>query len=141
MRFASKFVLVLLSLATCIPALAQNGDKSGVFKLEHDTRWNNVVIPAGAYSIAVYSESHNVSVLRPENRHQSAVFVAPVSLDYAAACANSTVSLVQVAGEWRAQSVCFADTGLTLHFSVPHSNGGLVASASAPKTLAAGGSH
>jgi hypothetical protein len=142
MRFAKKFVPVVLALATCIPAIAQNGDKTGVFNLQHDTRWNNVVIPAGAYSISVYASSHSVSVLRPENTRQSAVFVVPVSLDYGAGCASSTVSLANVAGEWRAQSVCFADTGLTLYFAVPRSSGGMVASTSAPKTLiAAGGSH
>ena len=139
MRFARNFVLVLLALATCIPAMAQ--ERAGVFTLPHDTRWNNVAIPAGAYSISVYANSHNVSVLRPQNTRQSAVFVVPVSLDYGAGCASSTVSLAKEAGEWRAQSVCFADSGLTLYFAGPRSNGSMVASAAATKALAAAGSH
>ena len=139
MRFASKFVLVLLALATCVPALAQ--EKSGVFTLSHDTKWNNVVIPAGAYSISVYENSNSMSVLRPENPHQSAVFVAPVALDYETACASSTVSLVHEVSGWRAESVCFADSGLTLYFAGPRSNGSMVASAAATKALAAAGSH
>ena len=139
MRFARNFVLVLLALATCIPAMAQ--EKAGVFTLPHDTRWNNVTIPAGAYSISVYATSHNLSLLRPENTRQTAVFVVPVSLDYGAGCASSTVSLVKEAGEWRAQSVCFAESGFTLYFAGPRSSSGMVASASATKALAAAGSH
>jgi len=139
MRFAKKLVLVLLALAACVPAMAQ--ERAGVFTLPQETRWNNVVIPAGSYSISVYADSHNVSMLRPENPHQSAVFVSPVSLEYGSGCASSTVSLLKEAGRWRAQSVCFADSGLTLHFSVPRSSSGMVASASATKTLAAAGSH
>ncbi len=138
MRFATKILFASLALAMSVPAVAQ--EKSGVFTLTHDTRWNNTVIPAGSYSISVYAGNHSVSMLRPENPHQSAVFVAPVSLDYGKTCANSTVSLVSAAGEWRAQSVCFADTGLTLYFAAARGGGRMVASA-ATKTLSAAGSQ
>ena len=134
MRFASKFLFAVLTLATCLPAAAQT--KAGTFTLPHETKWNNVTVPAGDYSISIYSEHNEISMLRPASGHQSAVFLVPVSHDYDSSCANSTISFAKAAGEWHAQSVCFADSGLTLYFAKPARTGGLVASITKP--IAAG---
>jgi hypothetical protein len=138
MRFANKFLLAVLTLATCLPAAAQ--EKAGTFTLPYTTRWNNVVIPAGDYSISIYSENHEISMLRPASGKQSAVFLVPMAHEYSASCANSRLLMSKVGEEWSVRSVCFADTGLTLYFAAPSGSASMVAAAPA-KTLAAAGSH
>lgn len=138
MRFASKFVFAVLTLATCLPAAARQ--KAGTFKLPYETRWNNAVVPAGEYSISVYSENNAISMLRPVSGKQSAVFLVPVAHEYTAACNSSTLVLRKVGQEWSARSVCLAETGMTLYFAAPASRAGMVASASA-KPMAAAGSQ
>jgi hypothetical protein len=138
MRFANKFLFVVLMLATCLPAAAQK--KAGTFTLPHETKWNNVTIPAGEYSISIYSENNEISMLRPEGGKQSAVFLVPVAHEYTDSCATSTVSMSKVRDEWSVRSVCLADRGLTLYFGSRSNNARMVASAPA-KTMAAAGSH
>ena len=129
MRFASKILFLVFSLAAWLPAAAQT--KAGTFTLSHETRWNNVSIPAGEYSIAIFSENSQIAMLRPASGNHSSVFLVPVAHDYNS-CASSTISLVNNAGEWSAQSVCFADSGLTLYFARKAPVTGLMASISKP---------
>ena len=138
MRFASKFLLAVLTLATCLPAVAQK--KAGTFTLPYATKWNHVVIPAGDYSISIYSENNEISMLRPANSKQSAVFLVPVAHGYSGGCAHSTLLMSKEMDEWNVRSVCFADTGLTLYFAAPSSRPSMVASAPA-RTMAAAASH
>jgi hypothetical protein len=139
MRFASKFLLLaVLTLATCLPAAAQR--KAGSFTLPYTTKWNNVVIPAGEYSISIYSENNEISMLRPASGKQSAVFLVPVAHEYSGSCVSSTLLMSKVQEEWSVRSVCFADTGLTLYFASPSSSESMVASVPA-RTLAAAGPH
>ena len=136
MRFAKNFLVVLFALACSLPAAAQA--KAGTFTLAHETKWNNVVIPAGEYTISVYSDSHLISSIRDESGKRS-IFVVPVAHDYGTRCTNSTVSLEKVGAGWTARSVCFAETGLTLYFAVPSQAGEMVASAGLKSS--ATGSH
>ena len=127
MRFARSLFFAALTLATCLPAAAQR--KAGTFNMPYETKWNNVTIPAGEYTISIYSEGQQIAMLRPVDSHQSAVFVVPVSHDYNNNCATSTVLFTRKNGERRATSACFADSGLTIYFAAPAST--LVASAAA----------
>lgn len=138
MRFANRFLVAVLMLATCLPVAAQK--KAGTFTLPYETKWNNVTIPAGEYSISIYSENNEISMLRPESGRQSAVFLVPLAHEYTESCANSTVSMSKVRDEWSVRSVCLADRGLTLYFGSRSSNASVVASGPV-KTMAAAGSH
>jgi hypothetical protein len=119
MRFARELFFAVLTVATCLPASAQR--KAGTFTLPYETKWNNVTIPAGEYTISIYSESQQIAMLRPVSSRQSAVFLVPVSHDYNDDCASSTVHFAKKNGEWNATSACFADSGLTIYFAAPRS--------------------
>lgn len=129
MRFASRFLFAVMTLATCLPASAQQ--KAGTFMLPYATRWNHVLVPAGEYSISIYSESQEISMLESVRGKQSALFLVPLSHDYGATCASSTLSMARAGHEWKVQSICFADTGLKLYFTTPPSRGRVLSSATA----------
>jgi hypothetical protein len=52
-------LLVIVTLATCAFAAAANAQPSyaGKFKLPHEVRWGDVVLPAGSYSVLMNSPS------------------------------------------------------------------------------------
>jgi hypothetical protein len=132
MRFARNLMFAILTIATCLPASAQK--KAGSFTLPYETKWNKVAVPAGEYSISIYSQSHQIAMLRAVSGHQSAIFLVPVAHDYNDACSESTIRFTKVNGEWNASSACFAESGLTVFFAQPANT--MVAS-----TKTAAGSH
>ena len=129
MRLARSFKLLLLAtlLAAGLSAAAQ---EVGTFTLAHATRWGNVEVPAGQYSISL-SNPARVATLRPTNPSGTAVFVLPRAWDYRATCKAGTLNLVAGPGGYRAESLCLPEVGLVLYFSSPQSVPAVLAKAAA----------
>jgi len=123
-RFACTGVFILGSFTLmCVPAFSQNA--RGVFKLNHEVRWQNEVVPAGEYRYSVELRgSSQMLTLRDANGEGSAIMVLVNDADSTAPATAATgekgrLILTSQSGRRYVSSMEVPSIGVTLHFSVP----------------------
>ena len=103
------------------PNLASAEEPSrGQFKLAHDIRWENAVIPAGAYSFSYDPDSISpvLTITKMDGRRASFMLMVPAKDESAPNDSNALVLENTPAGSY-VSALKLAESGVTLHFWVP----------------------
>jgi hypothetical protein len=138
MNSVKKLALALLVvLAATFTANAQ--DTRAKFTLTHEVRWENATLPAGNYTISVYSGTVPRAFVTAEDRKGPSIIAVPTVADYSSSCKSSSVNLVKDGTVWDVSSVCFNESGLALYFGVAASKTTLASLS--PQVGSAAGSH
>ena len=136
MKFTKKMSL-MLSLGAAMALSAHAQDAHAKFKLPHDARLGNAVLPAGEYTMRLSMEGNVKAYIVPEGKG-STMIVLPVSTDEYASCSASSVSMQHTGSAWSVRSVCFADSQIALYFAMPAEKEALAKAAPAPVAVAEG---
>ena len=136
MKFAKKLSL-MLSITTALALSAHAQDAQAKFKLPHDARLGNAVLPAGEYTMRLSLRGNATAYIVPEGKG-STMIVLPVSTDEYASCSASSVSLQRNGTAWSVRSICFAESQTALYFAMPAEKEALATAAPAPVAVAEG---
>ena len=138
MKFANvKKMSLVLSLGAALALSAHAQDAQAKFKLPHDARLGQTVLPAGEYTVTLSMVGSTRAYIVPEGKG-SAMFVLPVSTDEYASCSSSSVSMHRSGSAWSVRSICFAEPGIALYFAMPAEKDALASVAPAPVAVAEG---
>jgi hypothetical protein len=116
MTFAKKMTLVLGLVATSFLASSAQ-EVNARFTLKHPTSFAGKLLPAGAYRLQTVNRGTLFAVIMSMDDNNEGMMVVPKSRDYTTGCGKSSLRIMSQNGEWSAESVCFADSALTLYFS------------------------
>ena len=136
MKLAKKLSL-MLSLTAAMTLSAHAQDAQAKFKLPHDARLGNAVLPAGEYTMRLSLEGNAKAYIVPAGKG-STMIVLPVSTDEYASCSASSVSMQRSGAAWNVRSICFAEPQIALFFAMPAEKEALATAAPAPVAVAEG---
>ena len=112
MRFASgswkKFLFVVISGVSLLPASAVAEDARGKFTLARDVRWGAVVLPPGDYSYTVEHHAAGMITVRSLSGGPSVIVLAS-SVSMADSTATPRIMLKQRGDEWIVTSMVGGD--------------------------------
>ena len=119
MRYASgswkKFLFVVISGVSLLPASAVAEDSRGKFALPRDVRWGAAVLPAGDYSYTVQHHAAGMVTVRGLKGGPSVIVLAS-SVSMADSTATPRIMLKQRGDEWIVTSMMGGD-GEELYFT------------------------
>ena len=136
MKLAKK-VSLMLSLGAVMALSAHAQDAQAKFKLPHDARLGETVLPAGEYTVTLSMVGNTRAFIVPEGKG-SAMFVLPVSTDEYATCSSSSVKMQRSGTAWSVRSICFAESQTALYFAMPTEKEAFATAAPVPLAVAEG---
>ena len=137
MKTLRNFAYAVLLAATIFnyaPNLASAEEPShGHFKLAHEVRWENAVVPAGEYTFSYDPDSLSPVLTITKMDGPRASFMLMVSAkDESSARGTNTLVLESTPAGSYVRTLRLAESGVTLHFSVPRATAKQVARAQLP---------
>ena len=136
MKFAKKMSL-MLSLGAVMALSAHAQDAQAKFKLPHDARLGDAVLPAGEYTMRLSLRGNATAYIVPAGNGPTMI-VLPVSTDEYASCSASSVSLQRSGTAWSVRSICFAESQTALYFAMPTEKEAFASAAPVPLAVAEG---
>jgi len=103
------------------PSLASAEEPSrGHFKLLHEVRWENVIVPAGEYAFSYDPDSISpvLTITKTDGPRASFMLMVPAKDESSANDSNALV-LESTAGGSYVSALRLPESGVTLHFWVP----------------------
>ena len=117
----SYAALLAATVFTYAPNLASAEEPSrGHFKLTHEVRWENAVVPAGEYAFSYDPDSISpvLTISKIDGVRASFMLMVPAKDGSSAAGSNALVLESTPAGSY-VSAFKLAESGVTLHFWVP----------------------
>ncbi len=124
MKTLRNFAYAALLAATILnfaPTLASAEEPSrGRFKLAHDVRWENAVVPAGEYAFSYDPDSISpvLTITKTDGPRASFMLMVPAKDESSPRDSNVLVLESTPAGSY-VSALKLAESGVTLHFWVP----------------------
>ena len=124
MKTLRNFAYAALLAATILnfaPTLASAEEPSrGRFKLAHDVRWENAVVPAGEYAFSYDPDgiSPVLTITKTDGPRTSFMLMVPAKDESSPRDSNVLVLESTPAGSY-VSALKLAESGVTLHFWVP----------------------
>ncbi len=116
--YAALLAATILNYA---PTLASAEEPSrGHFKLAHEVRWENAVVPAGEYTFSYDPDSISpvLTITKVDGPRASFMLMVPAKDESSQKDSNSLVLESTPAGSY-VSALKLAESGVTLHFRVP----------------------
>jgi hypothetical protein len=113
------FALLALALlvASLAPTSASAQEYKGYFTLPVETRWGQMVLPPGTYSVTLDSLSFpNIAKVQGEGTH---FFVMPSGVATGEAAESSKLVIARSSGRARIRSFCIGVLGTTFQYAAP----------------------
>jgi len=126
MKTLRNFAYAALLAATILnyaPTLASAEEPSrGRFKLAHDVRWENAVVPAGEYAFSYDPDAISpvLTITKTDGPRASFMLMVPAKDESSASDSNALVLESTSAGSY-VSALRLPESGVTLHFWVPRS--------------------
>ena len=116
--YAALLAATILNYA---PTVASAEEPSrGHFKLAHEVRWENAVVPAGEYTFSYDPDSISpvLTITKVDGPRASFMLMVPAKDESSQKDSNSLVLESTPAGSY-VSALMLAESGVTLHFRVP----------------------
>jgi hypothetical protein len=114
-------VLLAATIFNYAPSLASAEEPSrGHFKLAHDVRWENAVVPAGEYAFSYDPDSISpiLTITKMDGPRASFMLMVPAKDESSPKDSNTLVLESSPAGSY-VTALKLAESGVTLHFWMP----------------------
>ena len=117
----SYAALLAATVFTYAPNLASAEEPSrGHFKLTHEVRWGNAIVPAGEYAFSYDPDSLSpvLTITKTDGPRASFMLLVPAKDESSTKDSNAIVLESTPAGSY-VSAFQLAESGVTLHFRVP----------------------
>lgn len=126
--------LLAATMFNYAPTLASAEEPSrGHFKLAHEVRWGNAVVPAGEYAFSYDPDSISpvLTITKMDGPRASFMLMVPAKDESSKKDSNSLVLESTPTGSY-VSTLTLAESGVTLHFRVPRATEKQLAKAEMP---------
>jgi len=118
-RFVYAAVLALSAL-NFAPSVASAQDAAGTFKLTHEVRWQNAIVPAGKYWFTVEASGpSDMLTLRKVDGSSAGFMLLVTDTENSKPSDDSRLILVSRPSGSFVSTMQLPEFGMTLHFAVP----------------------